>query len=329
MLCSRGSQSAPSAFDPARDGTSAERGVVTHMTSRSRAVIFPPSVRPGDWLTIIAPSSPSPHDELWRGLAWLRARYRLRFAAGALATDGYLAGDDARRALELRRAIADDEAKAIVAIRGGYGAMRIMEDQPWEELARRPKWIVGFSDITALHSMAWRAGVASIHAPHVAGLGRDTPATVRAAWLAALERPRRAYAWRGLRVLHAGSACGMLVGGNLALIHAMAAAGRLVIPEGAVLALEDVGEAPYRVDRMLTSLLVGDYLSSVSAVVFGHFHRCPPGPDGRKVEQVLQERTRNLGIPVLAGAPFGHDAHNEAFVLGGDARVDGDALFFG
>jgi muramoyltetrapeptide carboxypeptidase len=299
------------------------------VTSRSRAVVFPPAVSPGDWLTIIAPSSPSPRDELWRGLAWLRARYRLRFAAGALVADGYLAGDDARRALELRRAIVDDEAKAIVAIRGGYGAMRVIEDQPWDELARRPKWIVGFSDITALHSMAWRAGVASIHAPHVAGLGRDAPATVRAAWLAALERPRREYAWRGLQVLHGGSARGTIVGGNLALIHAMAAARRLAIPEGAVLALEDVGEAPYRVDRMLTSLLLGDYLSSVSAVVFGHFHRCRPGPDGRSVEEVLRERTQDLGIPVLAGAPFGHDAHNEAFILGSKARVDGDALFFG
>jgi muramoyltetrapeptide carboxypeptidase len=292
-------------------------------------LVFPPAVAPGDWLAIVAPSSPSPRDELWRGLAWLRARYRLRFAAGALAMNGYLAGDDARRTLELRSAILDDEAKAIVAIRGGYGAMRVMEDQPWDELSRRPKWIVGFSDITALHSMAWRAGVASIHAPHVAGLGRDAPATVRAAWMAALERPRRQHAWRGLRVLHGGSACGTLVGGNLALIHALAAARRLVIPDGAVLALEDVGEAPYRVDRMLTSLLLGDYLSSVSAVVFGHFHRCGPGPDGRRVEDVLLERTRYLGIPVLAGAPFGHDAHNEAFVLGSEARLEGDALFFG
>jgi muramoyltetrapeptide carboxypeptidase len=292
------------------------------------ALTFSPPLAAGDWIAVVAPSSPSPRQDLWRGLAWLRARYRIRFVAGALSHDGYLAGNDARRAGELRRAILDEEIKAIVAIRGGYGASRIAENQPWDEFARRPKWIVGFSDVTALHAMAWRAGIASVHAPHVAGLGRDASVTTRAAWLAALERPRREHTWRKLRVLHGGEARGTLVGGNLALLHAMAAAGRLAIPRGAVLALEDTSEAPYRVDRMLTSLLLGGYLARVSAVVLGDFERCPPGSDGLSVDDVLHERTGELGIPVLGGAPFGHGLHNEAFVLGGDVIVCGDTVEF-
>jgi muramoyltetrapeptide carboxypeptidase len=253
-------------------------------------------------------------------------------SSGALARDAYLAGDDARRAAELRRALLDDEVKAVVAARGGYGAIRVVDAVPWEALARRPKWIVGFSDITALHAMAWHVGVASIHAPNVTGLGRDASAATRAAWLAALERPASARAWRGMRVLHScggRAARGPIVGGNLALVHAVAAAGRLAIPAGAVLALEDVGEAPYRVDRMLSSLRLGGHFAGVSAVVLGGFDRCTPGPDGRCVEEVLHECTRGLGVPVLAGAPFGHGSQNDAFVLGADVRVSGDAVSWG
>jgi muramoyltetrapeptide carboxypeptidase len=247
-----------------------------------------------------------------------------------LCRDGYLAGDDSRRRAELERAFLDDDVKAIVAARGGFGAMRVLLDLPWQELVRRPKWIVGFSDFTALHAMAWRAGLASVHGSNVAGLGMQASPWVRAAWLASLERSAeerpRARVWGGLRVVHEGDAVGPLVGGNLTLLHAMAAAGLLSIPSGAVLALEDVGEAPYRVDRMLTSLMLAGHLSRVAAIVLGGFEGCAPRADGRTVDEVIAERTRSLAVPVLAGAPFGHGAPNEAFVLGGSATVRGDQV---
>jgi len=289
---------------------------------------WPPALVPGDLVAVVAPSSPFPREELWRGLAWLRQRYRLRMSAGALERDGYLAGADARRTVELGRALVDPEVKAIVAARGGYGAMRIADELPWDALVRRPTWLVGFSDVTALHALAWRAGVGSVHGPNVTGLGRNVTPSIRAAWLAALERPSAARRWTGLRVLRAGSAAGPVVGGNLSLLHAMAAAGRLALPRGAVLALEDVTESPYRVDRMLTSLRLGGHLANVAAVVLGGFDRCTPGADGRTVEQVLADRTTDLGVPVLGGAPFGHGPHNEAFVLGAPVRVQGDQVVF-
>ena len=290
---------------------------------------IPPPLEPGDLIVVVAPSSPTPVDELWRGLAWLRARYRIRISGGVLARAGYLAGDDERRKAELARALVDGDAKAIVATRGGYGAMRVLGDLPWGELRRRPKWIVGFSDVTALHAMAWRAGVASVHGPNVAGLGRDASPRVRAAWLAAIERPSADRVWKGLRVIHGGEATGPIVGGNLALLHAMAAAGLLAIPHGAVLAIEDVTEAPYRIDRMLTSLVLGGHLSRVAAIVAGGFENCPPRGDGCTVDDVIAETTRPLGVPVVAGAPFGHGPHNEAFVLGAVAAVRGGEVRLG
>jgi muramoyltetrapeptide carboxypeptidase len=287
---------------------------------------IPPPLAPGDAVIVIAPSSPFPRDDLWRGLAWLRLRYRIRVAPGVLERDGYLAGGDGRRRAELDRALFDPEAKAIIAVRGGYGALRILEGAAWGELVRRPKWLVGFSDVTALHAMAWRAGVASVHGPNVTGLSLAASPRVRAAWLAAVERPTAPRIWRGLRVICEGRARGPIIGGNLAMIHAMAAAGRLVVPEGAVLALEDVTEAPYRVDRMLTSLEIGGHLSRAAAIVFGGFERCAAGLDGRTIDDVLAERTRSLGVPVLAHAPFGHGTDNEAFVIGAGALVRDDEV---
>jgi muramoyltetrapeptide carboxypeptidase len=284
---------------------------------------FPPALSPGDLVAVVAPSSPFPRDELLRGLAWLRARYRIRIVAGAFTRDGYLAGSDERRSRELAAAMADGEVRAILAARGGYGALRLLERIVWDVFARNPKWIIGFSDVTVLHAMAWASGVASVHAPNATGLGRDCAASERATWLSCLERPRDARVWSGLRVLSPGNATGPIVGGNLALLHALAAAGRLRIPDGAVVALEDVTEAPYRVDRMLTSLRLGGYFARASAVVLGGFDRCAPGSDGRTVEEVLEDRLGDLGIPVLAGAPFGHGARNEAFVLGKDVQVEG------
>jgi muramoyltetrapeptide carboxypeptidase len=278
---------------------------------------------------VVAPSSPVPTSRLWPGLAWLRTRYRIRMSAGALSRDGFLAGSDRRRRDELAWALTDSEVRAIVAVRGGYGAMRMVHDLPWGEFVQRPRWLVGFSDVTALHAMAWRAGVASVHGPNVSGLGGEATPAVRAAWLRSIEGASPGRAWKGLKVLQSGEARGVVVGGNLALVHAMAAAGCLAVPEGAVLVLEDVSEAPYRVDRMLTSLHLGGHLARASAIVFGGFDRCDPGPDGRQVEDVLEERTRALGIPVLAGAPFGHQAPNEAFVLGSEVRVTGDEVRFG
>jgi muramoyltetrapeptide carboxypeptidase len=290
------------------------------------ALAFPRPLSPGDLVAIVAPSSPFPRDELLRGLAWLRCRYRLRLVAGAFSRDGYLAGSDERRSKELAAAMADDEVRAIVAARGGYGALRVLERVTWEGFARNPKWIVGFSDVTVLHAMAWASGVASVHAPNATGLGRECTAWERALWLACLERSRDGRAWTGLRVVRQGRASGPIVGGNLALVHALAASGRLRIPDGAVLALEDVTEAPYRVDRMLTSLRLGGHLARVSAIVLGGFDRCAPGSDGRTVEEVLEDRLGDLGIPVVAGAPFGHGARNEAFVLGKDVVLDGSEL---
>lgn len=284
-------------------------------------MIRPPLLGPGDQIAVVAPSGPFDRTLVLVGLGWLSKRYRVKFGDGLFAREGFLAGSDERRLTELNRALRDPEVRAVVAARGGYGLTRIAHAVDRIALRDFPKWVVGFSDITALHVEASRVGVASIHADNVAGLGRGDGAA-RARWIAALEGEPVPKEFEGLETWRAGRATGPLAGGNLTVLFACAAAGRLMLPDGCVLLLEDVGEAPYRVDRMLSALISGGSLDRVAAVIVGEFTDSGVGRHGVPVEAVLHERLLSLGVPVVAGFPVGHGRRNVPVHLGLPVTVD-------
>jgi muramoyltetrapeptide carboxypeptidase len=288
-------------------------------------MLRPTLLRPGSRIAVIAPSSPFPRDELLAGLAWLRGRYALSVPSGLFRRAGYLAGADALRLAEITRALLDPSVDAILAARGGFGATRIEAAVPWDALKRHPKWLIGFSDITALHVRAADIGVLSIHGPNATSLARSGPAC-RASLLAALESGCGGNF--EAQVCHRKSPPteGVAFGGNLSLLCAMAAAGRLRPPPGAIWFVEDVAERPYRIDRMLTSL--EPHLSRARAVVFGTFEQCDPGPDGVTVADVIASFSEARTIPVLSGAPFGHGAVNQSLVLGASLTVTASAVRF-
>ncbi len=259
----------------------------------------------------------------WRGLGVLAERYRVRYTRGLFARRGYLAGEDARRDEELRRALLDPEVRLVLAARGGYGASRIVHAIDWSVLREHPRWIAGFSDVTALHVEAAAVGVASLHAAHLTALGRaDLP--LRQALFDAFESPTMPRRHHGLTTLRPGIARGPAFGGNLTVLHACAAAGRLFVPAGAIVVLEDVTERPYRIDRALSTLIVGGHLARAAGFALGDFTACDPGPDGVTAEEVLRERLGSLGVPVVAGLPVGHARRNDPIVLGLPARIEAD-----
>jgi muramoyltetrapeptide carboxypeptidase len=272
-------------------------------------------------VTVVAPSGPFEHALGWVALGWLARRYRVRYQRGLFACEGYLAGSDARRQHELSSALSDATSLAVIAMRGGYGASRFAHRLDWHAFGERPTWVVGFSDATVLHVEAATVQVASIHGPNLSSLGRADERS-RRAFLEVLENPHRRRTYPGLRVLRRGAARGPLFGGNLTMLHACAAAGRLRVPEGCVLLLEDVTERPYRIDRMLSALTTGAHLSRAVAVVLGDFTQCDAGPDGTTVEHALARNLLELGIPVVSGLPVGHGDRNDAVVLGGTATLD-------
>ena len=272
---------------------------------------------------MIAPSGPSDRTLVLRGMGWLGERYRVEFDWSLFERDGYLAGNDARRLDELNRALDDTSLSAIVAARGGYGLTRIAHLAEYAPLLRHPKWIVGFSDVTALHAEATARGIASIHGPNASALGRSDDWT-RQRFLRALETPRATLAYEGLRALRGGCAAGTLAGGNLSLLLACQASGRLHLPAGAILLLEDVSESAYRVDRMLSALLAGGALDGIAGIVLGDFSDCP---DSQRVsvQRVLAERLAPLGVPIVSELRAGHERYNEFLPLGVPAQLDATA----
>ena len=287
----------------------------------SEALLRPAAIGPGDRLRIIAPSGPFDRTLVLRGMGWLKQRYRIDWDPSMFERQGYLAGSDERRRAELDRALRAKDVAAIVAARGGYGLTRILHLCDFRALRERPKWIVGFSDITALHLEAARVGVASMHAHNAAGLGRGD-AHGRERWLQALEHPEQPLCYERLIGLREGRARGVLIGGNLTLLSIAAASGRLRLPPCALLVLEDVGESSYRVDRMLSALLVSGAFDQLSGVILGDFTDCPPGRFGVRVEDVLAERLGALRIPIAAALPFGHGRRNDPLPLGVLAELD-------
>jgi muramoyltetrapeptide carboxypeptidase len=282
-----------------------------------------PVLRPGMRVQVVAPASPFPQEDFERGIARLRQRYEVRHDLGITERAGYLAGSDERRARELLAALEDDQVHAIVAARGGYGATRLLPALPVASVARQPKLLVGFSDVSALHALWARAGLGSIHGAMAAGLGR-MPEPQLARWFAAVEGAPPP-ALRGLTAIAEGRARGRLCGGNLAVLTALIGTPYLPDLDGCVLFLEDVGERPYRVDRMLTTWEQAGLLALPSAIVLGAFAEAAPGSDGVRVEEVLAERLGRRGIPVLAGVPSGHVDDNLELPLGALADVDAAA----
>lgn len=278
-----------------------------------------PLLVPGGRLAVVAPSGPFDAEKFERGRAVLAARYRVEVAPEASARHRYLAGPDEARLGALQRCLDDDGVAALIAARGGYGAMRLLPRLSFE----RPTTVLGFSDITALHLALQARGRRSLHGPVVTQLGTQ-PAEVIEHTFALLEG-RPVEPLRGTTTVVGGRARGPLLGGNLSLLASLVGTRWMPSLSGAVLLLEDVGERPYRLDRMWTHLRLAGALDGVAGVVLGEFTDCEEKDASFSSAEVLHELTASLGVPVLAGLPVGHGAVNEPLVLGAEVQLDATA----
>lgn len=304
------------------------------------AGVLPRPLRPGDPVAVVAPAGRVNPHALDRGLALLR-EWGLEPVLGdaVYRAHGYLAGTDAERAADLNRFLRDPAVPAMICARGGYGSMRLLPHLDWEAARRHPKLLVGFSDITALHLALWReAGWRTLHGPmlevheddgqmpaynarglHAALFGQAFPGPVP--WPSEPDAPRPA-------TVVPGRARGRLLGGNLELVTRLLGTPWQPDLRGAVLLLEEVGEAPYRVDRMLVQLNLAGALAGVAGILFGHSPTCeadPDGPPGLSLLEVLQELLAPLGVPVLYGFPCGHSRYRATLPLGTMVELDATA----
>ena len=279
--------------------------------------LSPPPLRPGDRVAVVAPSGPFDRPSFEKGLELLSRRYQPVFTERIFEAHRYLAGTDVARSAELQAALDDDGLRAVFAARGGYGAMHLL---PSLKLST-PKWLVGFSDFTALHGAAQKHGWRSVHAPVLTQLGKQSAEVVERLFQL-LERGALP-PLTGVRTVTKGTAEGPLLGGNLSVLTRLIGTRWLPELRGSVLLIEDVGEKPYRLDRMWTHLQLAGLFEGVRGIVFGEFTGCDEKDyTGAEIIEGLAAR---LCIPCAAGFHIGHGDVNEAVLLGANVRLDADA----
>jgi len=280
-------------------------------------VIRPRLLRRGDVARVVAPSGPLDAARLEEGLDVLRERFGLepRVRTDITARRRYLAGDDARRGEEWLEASSDREAKVLWAARGGYGALRLLPRVEPQRLLYPPRWVVGYSDLTALHAALNGAGLVTCHGPLVVELSRASPETLQHLERLLFGGPEPGGAGlTGTGSIKPGTASGTLLGGSLTVLAHLCGTPWLPRFRGAVLFFEDVGERPYRLDRTLTQLRLSGALDGVRGVCVGQLTGCSD-EDGDAAETV-RELVHALGVPSIEGLSCGHGEPNLALPLG-------------
>ena len=287
---------------------------------------LPPYLRSGDLVTVIAPSGAlKESSELETSLEiWRSQGYKIKLASNLNCRDGYLAGNDLIRCNALREAWQDRACKAIVCARGGYGSARLLETWNWQVDRQFPnKWLLGFSDVTSLLWSLAKVGITGVHTPVMTTLAAE-PQWSQARLFDYLQgkplAPLQGKGWGG------GIVRGYLLPGNLTVATHLLATSWQPNLQDTILALEDVTEYPYRIDRLLTQWRLMGVFKQIKGIALGRFSRCDPYPGTHSwtVEQVLQDRLGDLGIPIVSDLPFGHDGVNASLPVGQAVQLDGD-----
>ncbi|MDN3638113.1 LD-carboxypeptidase [Simiduia curdlanivorans] len=307
------------------------------------ALLKPKALRAGMTVGLVAPASPAPErDEVHFGLDIIRSLgFNAQAGKHVFEKNQYLAGSDEQRAADINSFFADPSVDAIFCLRGGYGSARLLPLLDYRRIAQNPKVLLGYSDITALlNGLQRQTGLVTFHGPVAAhGLtdysvaefqkvlqpARFTEPLVIGAAPEFEPRPGRLDKANRLTVIRGGKASGRLVGGNLTVLTSLL--GTPFEPEvkGAILFLEDIGEEPYRLDRMLTQWWLAGKLQQLNGIVFGKFTEAKASGNSFSIEDVLRSRCEALAIPVLRGTMIGHVADQTTVPLGVLAELDADA----
>ncbi len=277
-------------------------------------------IKKGDTIGLAAPSASFDDKKLDQGIACLKGLgFQVQVPREIFEKKRYLAGKDSSRAMVVNDLFADPGVQAIMAVRGGYGAMRMLDHLDWELIQTHPKLVMGFSDITALlMALIQRAGIATVHGPNLVSLACADSRTLDS-FVQTITTPTAQRIIIQGQCLKSGLAKGRLMGGNMAtLTHLI---GTRFQPDfnGAVLFLEDVGEPAYKIDRMLSQMRMAGLFQGLQGVVTGAFENCE---NQAYIPEILMELFD--GVPVLMGLPSGHGMPNLSLVMGVPVELDAD-----
>ena len=304
---------------------------------KHRQVIFPPSLTKGDTIGLVAPAGPIINrSNFTAGVRILEKRgFRVKYNRHLLHAKGYLAGSDKERAEEFNSLWSDPEVKGLMAARGGYGCMRMLDLVDMQQIRKNPKILIGFSDLTVLlTAIHKKTGLVTYHGPVVttlASIDKQSQTSffnVLTGKTTGLIKPSR------VQILKGGKAKGILLGGNLTTLVHMIGTPYELLWKDAILFVEDIGESPYRLDRLLTHLDRAGRLQKIQGLILGTFsddnRKEDPGL-ARCVSELVLALLAKRDIPVWANFPAGHGRRNLTLPLGMGVALDSSAgtLHFG
>jgi muramoyltetrapeptide carboxypeptidase len=293
------------------------------MRTQEKKSVKPPRLKPGDTVGIVAPAGPFDPEKFMKGTGVLESMgFRTVFDETIFQKHGFLAGTDVQRADRVNRLFADSSVQAVACARGGYGSMRILSVLDFETIQNNPKIFVGFSDISVLLSVLHdRCGLVTFHGPVVTTLGDADEETIGAMQWALTSATALELEPENSIVIRPGLSSGQVVGGNLTTLCHLVGTPYAPSFKGNILLLEDLGEAPYRIDRMLTQMKLAGCFNGIAGLVLGSFKECG---HLNEIYAVIGNIFEDMDIPVMAGFEIGHGRRNIMIPLGLGATLDTD-----
>jgi muramoyltetrapeptide carboxypeptidase len=301
--------------------------------------IKPKRLTPGDTVGLVLPASAAfEADEIQFAKEQMEAiGFKVVIGPHAFDKWGYFAGRDRDRADDINRMFADDQINGVVCYTGGWGSPRVLPYLDYDLIARKPKVLIGYSDITALlNAVHKKTGLITFHGPvggstfepwTLENFRRVVMTAAPAGLLPTPPKKANELIDRTNRVLHLtkGTATGPLIGGNLTMISTLMGTPYQPDTTGAIVFLEDVHEEPYRIDRMLTTLSLGGLFDHAAGIVFGRCSDCGVKGPSFSLEEILRDRFGSLPIPAISGLSFGHIEQKLVLPIGARATLDADA----
>lgn len=281
-------------------------------------MILPQLLAPGDRVAIVSPSGIIAPERVFGAMLTIQsAGFEPIVMSHALDRCGTMAGTDAARISDLEIAFSDPSVRAVLCSRGGYGAVRLLDRLSHLPLADDPKWLIGYSDITALHCLVGSLGIASLHAPmarHLAEEGGSDPCSRELFDILQGNHPDE-ISYTSHPLAGQGTATGVLRGGNLSVMSGLFGTPFSPLLPDTILLMEDIAEPIYKVERMLYNLQLSGALDSLAGLIFGQFTLYEPSRDFATMEQMSARITSNLRIPVAMNFPAGHVRDNRPLLL--------------
>ncbi|GAB3713763.1 LD-carboxypeptidase [Flavobacterium koreense] len=286
-------------------------------------MIFPPNLKKGDTVAIVATARKNIEDNLKPAISWLK-NWGLEVVVGSTIglDNNQLAGTDEQRAADFQEQLDNPNIKAIWCVRGGYGTVRMIDLLDFTKFKQSPKWIVGFSDVTVLHSHLNTMGYASIHGimPVSSKASEEAKETLRKA----LFGEHIEYTVPCEFMNKYGTAKGELVGGNLSILYSLFGSPSAIDCSDKILFIEDLDEYLYHIDRMMMNLKRNGCLESLKGIIVGGMTKMKDNeiPWGKNALEIIQDVTKNYNIPVIYNFPAGHMADNRALIFGKQVTME-------